>query len=66
MKYLPSASRDNETFIKCLCLYSAPEVFHKALSEVQTRRAKVIDRGIMMMVQTLFKEGSEMSGNYIG
>ena len=66
MKYLPQATRDNETFLKCLCLYTGPEVFHKALNEVQTRRAKLIDRGIMLMVQGLFKEGSEMSANYIG
>jgi hypothetical protein len=55
MKYLPSAMRDNETFLRCLCLYTVPEVFHKALSEVQTRRAKLVDRGIMNMVQSLFK-----------
>ena len=66
MKYLPSATRDNENFLRCLCLYTVPEVFHKALSEVQTRRAKLVDRGIMNMVQSLFKEGSEMCGNYIG
>ena len=50
IKYLPSAVKDNEIFVKILCLYTVPEVFHKALTDIQTRRAKVIERGIMNMI----------------
>jgi hypothetical protein len=56
IKQLPSAVIDNEQFFKMLCCYALPDVILKVLNEVRGRRKKLVDRSIMNLIQSLFKD----------
>jgi hypothetical protein len=47
---------DNEQFFKILCCYALPDVILKVLNEVRGRRKKLVDRSIMNLIQSLFKD----------
>jgi hypothetical protein len=46
-RLLPSAVRDNENFLRVVCLYSYPDVYQKLVSEIQTRKLKLIEKNVM-------------------
>ncbi len=58
-RLLPSVVKDNEFFMRSLCLYSYPDVYQKLVSEIQTRKLRLIERNAMNSIQMMFKE--EMS-----
>jgi hypothetical protein len=63
-RYLPIT--DSESYMRTLCRYSVPEALSKVVAEVSSRRMVIIDRGIMQMVQMLFRDSDAMgSWGYI-
>jgi len=55
-RLLPTAVRDNDNFLRMVCLYSYPDVYQKLVSEIQTRKLRLIEKNVMNSIQILFKE----------